>query len=77
MKHVAKIGLMLLTDEVDIDDFDIPTYVIEYEDIEHLRLQLHKDIDNTVNAQKSVLFGTREPRIEIVEEGFSGRNGKT
>lgn len=55
---------------------DPPIYFVQREDIEHLRLELHKDVDNLINAHKSNMRGTKEPRIKIIKEGFSGTNGK-
>ncbi len=55
---------------------DPPVYFVEEEDIEYLRLQLHKDVDNLINAHKADTFCISQPRVDIIEEGFSGTNGE-
>ncbi len=74
--HVARIS-MYIAEDLSRPFSPAHVYTVQEENIEHLRLQLHKDVDNLINAYKSDTFGTNEPMVEIVEEGFSGTNGET
>ncbi len=59
---------MYITDDLSRPFPPPNVYSVKKDDIERLRLELHKRVDNLINAHKRKMSGEINPKVEIFKK---------